>query len=110
MVRSSLALGIALALCGGHVFAQEAASVVGMVTDESMAGVPGVTVTATDVSSGRKYVAITDERGEYRLANVQAGTYRLQGELPGFATTGIPQLELVVGETPAPPLSLARGT
>src|SRR6202158_338 len=99
MVRKSVAFGIALALCGGgHVFAQEAASVAGIVTDESRAVLPGVTATATEVSSGRQYVAVTGERGEYRLANVQAGTYRLQGERPGFATMVIPQLELLVGQ------------
>src|SRR5882672_7882016 len=99
MVRKSLALGIALALCGGcQVFAQEAASLVGIVTDESRGVLPGVTVTATEVSSGRQYVAVTDERGKYRMANVQAGTYRLQGELPRFATSVIPQLELLVGQ------------
>ena len=93
MVGKSLAIGIALALCGGgQVFAQEAASVVGIVTDESKGVLPGVAVTATEVSSGRQYVAVTDERGEYRLANVQPGTYRMEGRLPGFATAVIPQL------------------
>src|SRR5882757_630498 len=111
MVRTSVALGIALALCvGGQVFAQEAASVVGIVTDESMGVLPGVTVTATEVSSGRQYVAVTDERGEYRLANVQAGRYRLQGELPRVATMVIPQLELLVGQRATVPLALTIAT
>jgi hypothetical protein len=61
MVHKSLALAIALLLCAdSHVVAQEAASVVGMVTDESKSVVPGVTVTATEVSSGRQHVAVTD--------------------------------------------------
>jgi hypothetical protein len=67
---------------------------------------PGVTVTATEVSSGRQYVVVTHERGEYRLANVQPGTYRLQGEFPGFATLVIPQLELLVGQRATVPLAL----
>src|SRR5216683_5895348 len=111
MVSKSLALGIALALCGGgQLFAQEAASVVGIVTDESKGVLPGVTVTATEVSSGRQYVAVTDERGEYRLANVQAGTYRLQGELTGFATMVISQLELLVGQRATVPFALTVAT
>src|SRR5258708_16528072 len=111
MVCKSLALGIALALCGGgQVFAQEAASLVGIVTDESRGVLPGVTVTVTEVSSGRQYVAVTDERGEYRMANVQAGTYRLQGERPGFATSVIPQLELLVGQRATVPLALSVAT
>jgi hypothetical protein len=111
MGRKFLALGIALALGGGvQVFAQEAASVVGIVTDASRGVLPGVAVTATEVSSGRQYVAITDERGEYRLANVQAGTYRLQGEFPGLATIVIPQLELLVGQRATVPLALNVAT
>src|SRR5712675_3674450 len=111
MGRQSFALWIALALCGdGHVLAQEAASVAGIVTDESRGVLPGVTVTVTEVSSGRQYVAVTDERGEYRLANVQAGTYRLQGELQRFATMVIPQLELLVGQRATVPLVLTVAT
>jgi hypothetical protein len=99
MFRQLLAVGFALVVwAGGHALAQEAASVVGMVTDDSKGVLPGVTVTATEVSSGRQHVAVTDVRGEYRLVNVQAGTYRLQAELTGFATTVIPQLELLVGQ------------
>jgi hypothetical protein len=111
MVRKSLAIGIALVLCGGgQVFAQEAASVAGVVTDQSKGALLGVTVTATELSSGRQYVAVTDERGQYRLANVQPGTYRLQGELPGFATMVIPQLELLVGQRATVSLALTVAT
>ncbi len=111
MVRKSLAIGIALVLYGGgHVFAQEAASVAGVVTDQSTGALLGVTVTATEVSTGRQYVAVTDERGHYQLANVQPGTYRLQGELPGFASMVIPQLELLVGQRATVSLALTVAT
>src|ERR1700687_1804755 len=111
MVRTCLALGIALALCGASpLFAQEAASVAGIVTEASSGVLPGVTVTATEVGSGRQHVAVTDERGEYRLANVQAGTYRLQGPLSGVSTMVIPQLELLVGQRATVPLALTVAT
>src|SRR5258708_7576715 len=111
MVRKSLAIGIALVLYGGgQVSAQEAASVAGVVTDQSKGALLAVTVTATEVSSGRQYVAVTDERGQYRLANVQPGTYRLQGELSGFATMVIPQLELLVGQRATVSLALTVAT
>src|SRR5260370_15332870 len=97
MVRKSLAIGIALVLYGGgQVFAQEAASVAGVVTDQSKGALLGVTVTATEVSSGRQYVAVTDERGEYRLAQRQPRTYRLPSALPGRATLGIPPLQVLL--------------
>jgi hypothetical protein len=99
MFRRAVAVGIALTLSiGGLALAQEAASVVGMVTDESKAVLPGVTVTATEVSSGRRYFAVSDERGEYRLVNVQAGTYRIEAELQGFANSVMSNMELLVGQ------------
>ena len=39
----------------------------GTVVDESKAVLPGATVTASDLETGRKYAAVSDERGEYRL-------------------------------------------
>src|SRR5258707_4357797 len=96
MVYKSLALSVALALCGGHGFAQEAASVAGIVTDATSGVLPGVTVTATEVSSGRQYVAVTDERGEYPLANAQGRTYPLHGGLPGVCTVRTSQLQVVL--------------
>src|SRR5258708_17081813 len=101
MVRKSLAIGIAVVLYGGgQVSAQEAASVAGVVTDQSKGALLAVTVTATEVSSGRQYVAVTDERGQYRLANLQPGTYLLQGERSGFATMFNPHLQLPRGRPP----------
>src|SRR6267378_3510454 len=111
MLRQCLALGFVLvAWSGTHVFAQEAASVVGIITDESKGVLPGVTVTATEVASGRQYVGISDERGEYRLVNVQAGTYKISAELTGFATTVVPRLELLVGQRATVPLVVKVGT
>ena len=111
MVRRVLALGIVLGLCAGAIAsAQEAASIVGIVTDESKGVLPGVTVTATEVSSGRRYDAISNERGEYRLVNVQAGTYRIQAELQGFANTVLPKLELLVGQRASLPLVMNVAT
>src|SRR5262245_27696540 len=77
-------------------FAQTAGTIVGSVTDESKAVLPGVTVTATEVTTGRSYVSVTDGGGEYRLTNLLAGTYKVQAELTGFAPVIIPRLELLV--------------
>jgi hypothetical protein len=74
------------------------ATVNGTITDESKAVLPGVTVTATDVATGRHYVGVSDERGAYRLQNLPPGTYRITAELPSFATAEIPNVELLVGQ------------
>ena len=70
----------------------------GTVTDESAAVLPGATVTATELSTGRQYVAVADDRGAYRLVNMEAGTYKVQAELQAFATVVIPKVELLVGQ------------
>ena len=66
----------------------------GTVTDESKGVLPGVTVTAIESDTGRRYVATTDESGEFHLANMAPGRYRVQAELTGFATTELQELEL----------------
>ena len=58
----------------------------GKVLDESGSAMPGVTVTATSPQALAPVVAVTDENGEYRLANLPPGTYTLKLELPGFST------------------------
>ena len=70
----------------------------GTVVDPSKSVVPGVTVTAIEISSGRQYVAVTDERGEYQLPNVDPGRYKLQAAIDGFATVVIPEVDLLVGQ------------
>src|SRR6185295_2537002 len=79
------------------VFAQTAGTIVGSVTDESKAVLPGVTVTAKDVSTGRSYTAVTDVRGAYTINNVLAGTYKVDAALEGFSTSSVPAVELLVG-------------
>ena len=42
------------------------ATVNGIINDESKAVLPGATVTATDLETGRKYVAVSDDRRSAR--------------------------------------------
>src|SRR5262245_29665112 len=82
-------------LCEGSAVASaQEASISGTVTDESNALLPGTTVTATELSTGRRFVRTTNERGEYRLTAVPAGRYRVQAERPGFSTAIAAELEL----------------
>ena len=84
-------------LAASSVYAQEA-SVIGTVTDETKGVLPGVSVTATNLATGGHATAVSNERGEYRLPNLPPGKYRVQAELPGFATTVVPEIELLVGQ------------
>jgi hypothetical protein len=80
-------------------YAQEAV-VSGVVTDTTGGVLPGVTITARHVATGNVFVAVTDERGAFRLG-VRTGGYELVAELQGFATLARSGLELLVGQTVA---------
>jgi hypothetical protein len=90
-------LGILL-VAPTNVYAQTEAAIIGTVTDETKGVLPGVTVTATDLATGRQFVGVSDERGDYRLVSMQAGRYRIQAELTSFATVVLRDVELLVGQ------------
>jgi hypothetical protein len=71
---------------------------------------PGVTVTATHVSSGRTYNYVTNERGEYRLLGLGAGRYEIKAELSGFGTVVLSNLEFLVGQNATVPITLKVAT
>jgi hypothetical protein len=57
------------AICwlGAGTAAAQEATILGTVTDETKAALPGVTITATGIDTGRVFTATSDDRGEYRL-------------------------------------------
>lgn len=65
----------------------------GVVTDESGAILPGVTVTIRSTAVPGAPTTVTNEAGIYRFPNLPPGSYDITAELSGFATstqTGIP--------------------
>jgi hypothetical protein len=62
-------------------------SIVGVVRDASGAVLPGVTVETTSPAliEGAR-ATITDARGEYRIADLRPGTYRVSFSLQGFSS------------------------
>jgi hypothetical protein len=99
-------LAAMLWLGSGTAAAQEA-SILGIVTDESKAVLPGVTVAATSLETGRVFSAVSDDRGEYRLRGLPPGRYKLQAELSGFSTIIVSEVELLVGQTRTVPFNMA---
>src|SRR5436309_5485232 len=61
-------------------------SLVGNVTDESGAAIPGATVTITQRDTGASRDAVTDGTGAYRFPTLQSGTYTITVKLTGFRT------------------------
>jgi hypothetical protein len=87
------------------------ATIIGRVTDEAKAVLPGVTVTAASPALQlRSMVVVTDERGEYRLTPLPIGTYSVTYELPGFQTSRHADVRLTAGFTARLDVQLAVGT
>ena len=88
-------------------FAQEAA-LTGIVTDATMAVLPGVTIKAVHAASGNTFEAVTDQRGAYRIP-VRVGVYKITATLSGFNTVSRDGVELLVGQTTTINLQMATG-
>jgi hypothetical protein len=74
------------------------AGISGVVTDNSGAILPGVTITATSPALQVPSVtSVSDERGEYRLSPLPIGTYTVLFELPGFQNVRREGIRLTIG-------------
>jgi len=106
-MRGRVLAGVMSILLWGaaSAFAQDG-SLVGTVVDETKAVLPGVTITVTNLETGGVSVAVSDERGDYRLPKLPAGKYKVQAELAGFGTVMVPSVELLVGQNGAVPFTL----
>src|SRR5262245_1810234 len=93
------ALLIVIVASASVVNAQSNGAISGVVSDETAAVLPDVTITATSIDSGRTFVAQTDEHGEYRILNVPAGLYALEASRLGFEAITIASFELLVGQS-----------
>ena len=96
-----------LALLPVGAWAQEA-TLSGTITDSTGGVLPGVTITATHTATGNTFVAVTDEKGGYRIP-VRVGMFKVDAELPGFGTV-TRQIDLLVGQTVVLNLQLAPST
>ena len=74
----------ALAALPFNGFAQQTASIRGIVQDGSGAVVGGADVQATNVATGQTLQTVTTLSGIYVLGNVPVGSYRVEATLDGF--------------------------
>jgi hypothetical protein len=73
------------------------AIVSGTVVDASGGAVAGVTVTLTD-TNGMLHKGISNDKGEFRIENLNPGTYRVKGTLTGFSDFVTEGLVVTTGE------------
>jgi hypothetical protein len=102
-LRAALVASVALVFAA-PAFAQEA-TLSGTISDATSSVLPGVTITAVHAASGNTFVAVTDDRGFYRLP-LRTGLYRLSAELAGFANVNR-SVELLVGQQAVMNLQMA---
>src|SRR5437867_536338 len=104
MIRRTIVVGVTAALawlCPTHAaYAQiVTGTILGAVTDESKAVLPGVTATITSpVLPGGPQTQATDSNGGYRFAGLPPGIYKLTLTLEGFGTYS-EELRVVTGTT-----------
>jgi outer membrane receptor for ferrienterochelin and colicin len=73
-------------------------SLQGLITDESGAPLPGVTVTAIQTATGTSRTATSDESGFYRIAQLPVGPYEFRVTLSGFSTQVRRGVNILVGQ------------
>jgi hypothetical protein len=86
-VRSKTSFAVVLAvLCACNVALGQGSngSILGTVTDQTRAVIPGVSVTTENTQTGISATTISNEAGVYSFPSIQPGVYRVIAELPGF--------------------------
>jgi len=72
-------------------------SISGHVTDSSGAGLPGVTVSATNAATGLNRNEVTDSSGAYQFNLLPPGKYRVDAELAGLGKASLPSVTVLLG-------------
>jgi len=70
----------------------------GLITDQSGAVLPGVTVTAKNQSTAGERTTLSDETGNYQLAALPVGVYQIEVRLQGMKPQIVSGLTLEVGQ------------
>ncbi len=73
--------------------------VTGKVVDATGGALPGVTITATNTSTGVSQSTVTGGDGSYRTPTLMPGRYNVTAELSGFGRVTMPNVELNVAST-----------
>ena len=85
-------------------------AIIGQVTDQSDAVLPGVTVTVSSPAlQVPQIVEVTNAVGEYRVAPLPAGLFEVLFELPGFQSVLRQEIQLQLGFTATVNIELGLG-
>jgi len=97
-------------LAGTAAFAQlQSGRILGTVFDPQGAGIPGATVTVTNLATNVARTTQTDSEGNYVITPIDPGNYRVSAEISGFQTAVREGLTLTVGQAARVELTLNLG-
>jgi hypothetical protein len=97
---------VLMGLCTPGYAQRTTGTIIGTVSDESGAVLPGVTVTLTGAGVAGSPTSITSETGTYRFVSLPPGEYNLSFVLQGFATVNRERVVLPLAETVEIPIQL----
>lgn len=103
-------LALLCVLAGTAAFAQlQSGRILGTVFDPQRAGIPGATVTVTNLATNIARTTQTDSEGNYVITPLDPGNYRVSAEISGFQTAVREELTLTVGQAARVELTLNLG-
>jgi hypothetical protein len=85
-----------LALAGTASAQAVTGTIIGTVADTTGAVLPGVSVTVKQTETGFTRTLTTDSNGEYTAASVPTGTYTITGEISGFKSVSLSNVQVGV--------------
>jgi hypothetical protein len=91
------------------VHAQATGSIAGVITDESGAVMPGVSVEAINTATGQSRTVVTSTNGYYSIPLLQPGPYDVKATLSGFRPVVHKGNIVTVGDTARVDMKLAVG-
>jgi len=98
-ILCALGTSLAVLLFSLALFAQgNFGRVLGTVTDQTGAAIPGAAVTVVDTERGISRTLVTDQAGEYNAPNLIPGTYTVRVEAKGFQTLNRQNIVIDVGQ------------
>ncbi len=98
--RTGLLAMVMLVVCAAGLTAQQPGTITGRLTDaETQTGISGATVQVVTAGNRSVGTAVTDAQGQFRIANVPAGSYSLLFTMVGYDTGRVESVRVVSGET-----------
>ena len=84
--------------------------ILGTVRDSSGAVIPSAKITVRSVETGLQWETTSNDAGDYLIAQLNPGHYNVEASKPGFQTTAVTNIELLVTQRPRVDITLVVGT